>query len=97
MPNATESEKTQAFHQYKAQRHWAERKGANYTIYDHLQSMGINTNQHMSPDAQGRLQKGRQGPLQNGMGSLKTENWIQDIRTHQKPMKTYNLGEIRKF
>ena len=60
MPNASDEEKSQAFQQYKEQKHWAEREGANYTIYDHLQGQGIDTNQNLPPDVQGRMQMGRQ-------------------------------------
>ena len=60
MPNASDEEKSQAFQQYKEQKHWAEREGADYTIYDHLQGQGIDTNQNLPPDVQGRMQMGRQ-------------------------------------
>ena len=60
MPNASDEERSQAFQEYKEQKHWAEREGANYTIYDHLQGQGIDTNQNLPPDVQGRMQMGRQ-------------------------------------
>ena len=61
MPNASDEEKSQVFAQYKEQKHWAERQAEKeYTIYDHLQKQGIDTNQNLPPEVQGRMQMGRQ-------------------------------------
>tara|TARA_R100000234_G_scaffold98697_1_gene67263 strand:+ start:135 stop:398 length:264 start_codon:yes stop_codon:yes gene_type:complete len=60
MPNASDEERSQAFQEYKEQKHWAEREGAQYDIYEFLQGMGINTNQNLPPEVQGRMQMGRQ-------------------------------------
>jgi len=60
MPNASDEEKSQAFQQYKEQKHWAEREDQSFDIYEFLQGQGIDTNQNLSPEVQGRMQIGRQ-------------------------------------
>ena len=72
MPNASDEEKSQAFQEYKEQKHWAEREGADYTIYDHLQGQGIDTNQNLPPDVQGRMQQGRQAGQPEMMQEMPT-------------------------
>ena len=106
MPNASDEERSQAFQEYKEQKHWAEREGEPYDIYEFLQGMGVDTNQNLPPEVQGRMQMGRQpaqpemmqemptGLMQQHPGhfikrgneprpKMTTENWIQNIRTHQ--------------
>ena len=58
MPNASDEEKSQAFQQYKQEK--ASREGEPFGIYDFLQGMGIDTNQNLPPEVQGRMQMGRQ-------------------------------------
>ena len=60
MPNVSDEERSQAFQEYKEQKHWAEREGEPYDIYEFLQGMGIDTNQNLPPEVQGRMQQGRQ-------------------------------------
>ena len=58
MPNASDEEKSQAFQQYKQEK--ASRQGEPFDIYEFLQGKGIDTNQNLPPDVQGRMQQGRQ-------------------------------------
>ena len=60
MPNASDEERSQAFQQYKKEKHFADREGEPFDIYEFLQGMGIKTNQNVSPLVQGRIQQGRQ-------------------------------------
>ena len=65
MPNASDKEKSQAFQRYKKEKHFAEREWGDFSIYDFLDGMGIDTNQNLPPDVQGRMQQGRQNPMGN--------------------------------
>ena len=86
MPNASDEEKSQAFQQYKEQKHWAEREGEDYTIYDHLQGQGIDTNQNLPPDVQGRMQQGRQAGQPEMMQEMPTSLMQQsDASQYPKP------------
>ena len=60
MPNASDEEKSQAFQKYKQEKHFAGREGEPFTIYEFLQGMGVDTNQNLPPEVQGRMQMGRQ-------------------------------------
>ena len=60
MPNASDEEKSQAFQEYKEQKHWAEREDQPFDIYEFLQGKGIDTNQNLSGPNQRLLQMGRQ-------------------------------------
>ena len=60
MPNASDEERSQAFQEYKKEKHFADREGEPFGIYDFLQGMGIDTNQNLPPEVQGRMQMGRQ-------------------------------------
>ena len=90
MPNASDDERSQAFQRYKKEKHFADREGEPFGIYDFLQGMGIETNENLSGPAQNILQQGRQQHpghfIKRGnepRPKMTTENWIQNIRTHQ--------------
>ena len=92
MPNASDEEKSQAFQEYKEQKHWAEREGADYTIYDHLQGQGIDTNQNLPPDVQGRMQQGRQGPLQEMMQNPELDQNSYEVQTMKRRLQQQQQG-----
>tara|TARA_Y100001963_G_scaffold35059_1_gene48882 strand:+ start:78 stop:497 length:420 start_codon:yes stop_codon:yes gene_type:complete len=60
MPNASNKEKSEMFQRYKKEKHFAEREWGDFSIYDFLDGMGIDTNQNLPPDVQGLRQKGIQ-------------------------------------
>ena len=72
MPNVSDEERSQAFQEYKEQKHWAEREGEPYDIYEFLQGMGIDTNQNLPPEVQGRMQQGRQAGQPEMMQEMPT-------------------------
>ena len=92
MPNASDEEKSQAFQEYKEQKHWAEREGANYTIYDHLQGQGIDTNQNLPPDVQGRMQQGRQAALRELMQNPELDQNSYEFQTMKRRLQQQQHG-----
>ena len=72
MPNASDEEKSQAFQQYKKQKHFADRENQSFDIYEFLQGQGIDTNQNLPPDVQGRMQQGRQAGQPEMMQEMPT-------------------------
>ena len=71
MPNASDEEKSQAFQRYKKEKHFADREGEPFGVYEFLEGMGVETNQNVSPTVQGRIQQGRQA----GQPKIKHLDW----------------------
>ena len=93
MPNASDEERSQAFQEYKKEKHFADREGEPFDIYEFLQGMGIDTNQNLPPEVQGRMQQGRQaGQLTALMQNPELDQNSYEVQTMKRRLQQQQQG-----